>query len=369
MMKKNKGHWRVGSDLFETKIQAILEAQKRHLGYQDVSFHYNDEYWDRADWSVEPDADIHELYLQRAQQLRSQYKTLILRFSGGSDSQNILWTFLNAGIQIDVIIVNEYLNLTNTPRDQHQGSYEKIHVVDPILNDLDKQGYNYKKIYADTSDFYNLVLDPEWIFKINAPRLRLSEIQAPRTVTHPSLSAYNNKETCIISGIDKPQVWCKLDKLWHFSLPDILPCLCDPGHNEIVQEPFYWTADMPEISIKQSHLVKNFFKNNLDKMVKLNDQLRSVYEKSWLVPLLYPQVYKFAPGSELPYPDIPTVGIEDVNDGVADYNYEKNRAIYQAHQAGIDLADQLINESFKNKTSIRSKGLKTIYTKPRWLGK
>ena len=54
-MKKNIGYWRVGDNLFQNKVNAILEAQKTQ---QEISFHYNDEWWDRVDWTREPSESI-----------------------------------------------------------------------------------------------------------------------------------------------------------------------------------------------------------------------------------------------------------------------------------------------------------------------
>jgi len=364
-MLKNKGYWRVKDELFENKILAILSAQKQNLGPEDISFHYNDEWWDRADWTVEPQQSLEELYLTRALQLREKYKTLILRLSGGADSFNILFTCLENNIPIDVIAVNTYTQHINVDHQNHRASLEKINNVFPYLETLKNQGVNFVLKDLDTSYLFDLVKDPEWIFKINAPRFRLVEIQAPRTSAHPDLKEYDDESTCIISGIDKPWITCKQKKIWYFGFEDFIPCLVDPGHSKIVQEPFYYTADMPEITIKQSHVVKNYYKDKMP--VDCNEFFPWI--KNQLVPLIYPKYWKFTPGDPLPYFEVPVNPYLSINDDIVDDQYEKNKPVYNGHHQGVELADRLIERRFKKSDNLKKDGLSAIYTKSRWLGK
>lgn len=367
-MQANKGYWRVGQELFDNKILAILAAQKLNLGPEDITWHYNDDAWDKFDWSQEPPGELADYYLQRAKDLRSRYKTLILRFSGGADSTNILKTCVDNDIKIDVIAVNEYYHAWNVPRTEHLGSLEKVHLVDPYLELLEKQGYEFQKMYLDTTMFFDIVTDPDWIFKVNSPRFKIVDIQAPRTALHPNLAQYNNPDTCIISGIDKPGIWCMHDKIWYFSIPDIYSCMCDPSISDMVQEPFYWTADMPELLIKQSHAVKNYMRTKLDNFpISVNH--RFINGKQWLVPVLYPKYFQFEPGTPLPYYAVPTNPRYAVNDDVCDHFYENNQPIFDGHQQGVNLADNIIDRRFKKSDSIREQGLIEYWSKQRWLGK
>jgi hypothetical protein len=367
-MLKNKGYWQVKDELFENKILAILSAQKQNLGPEGVSFHYNDEWWDRADWSKEPTESLDDLYLKRALGLRSKYKKLILRLSGGADSMNILKLFVEHNIKLDAIAVNTYSEAVGIPKEQHKGSWEKINIVAPYLDELSKQGYEFERFEIDTSRFFSLVTEPNWFLKYNIPRLRMTEFQAPRTVLHPALAKYDSPDTCIISGIDKPWVWCLEDKIWYFSMPDSTSVLVDQ-HNNIVQEPFYWTADMPELVIKQSHAVKNYFQSHLDQYPKVSNNLAQSLKKNLLVPLIYPRYYKFTPGDPLPYLNVENTPTNGVVDGVCEDGYENNPIIYQAHQQGIDQVDQMLNPEFKDRGDLRKHGIKNIYSKKRWLGK
>jgi hypothetical protein len=46
-----------------------------------VSFYFHDEIFSKYDWTKEPNKDIHDMYRERALQLRDQYPYLILYYS------------------------------------------------------------------------------------------------------------------------------------------------------------------------------------------------------------------------------------------------------------------------------------------------
>ena len=58
---KNRGYWKVAGQEYGNKVQAILEAQRLNLDITDISFHYNDTWWDQHDWAVEPHESLDEL--------------------------------------------------------------------------------------------------------------------------------------------------------------------------------------------------------------------------------------------------------------------------------------------------------------------
>jgi hypothetical protein len=373
---KDKGYWQANGKYFDIKMNAILEAQSTN---SDVTFHYNDEAWDQADWTVEPEPSLDEFYLQRARDLRAKYKTLILRFSGGADSMNILRTFVDNNIKIDVIVVNEYFGLNKDDRNMHPGSAEKLAITLPCLDKLQQQGYVFERLELDNSKLFHLLGDdPDWIFRINTPRFRLVELSAPRTVLHPELQRYNSTDTCLITGLDKPHVFCKNEKVWYFLMPDYAQVLADPGHSLIVQEPFYWTADLPELVIKQCHVIKNYASAHIDQWPSAGKNLKGTTSKKWVVPLLYPKYFNFKPGDPLPYFNIPVENdpgpLGKVLRGfgpycnMVDYGIER-MPIYETHLRGVQLADRLMHRRFKAQESIFGDGVLASYSKKRWLGR
>ena len=79
--------------------------------FGEVSFYYNDHVFDKFDWGIPVDISLDRLYTFRAQQLRDKYKKLILSFSGGTDSIQVLNTFLKNRIHLDEIVVAHHTEL------------------------------------------------------------------------------------------------------------------------------------------------------------------------------------------------------------------------------------------------------------------
>ena len=376
-MEKNRGYWCVDNEYYTNKVLAIIAAQHRELGPEAITFHYNDEWWDQVNWRVEPDESLQELYIRRAQQLREKYETLILRFSGGADSYNILRTFVDNNIKLDVVAMNEW-HMAGTDTRLCTTNVEKKLLAIPLLNQIISQGAKFEVITNDYSPTFGQAVgdDPGWIFDINSPRFSCIDLTAHRALTTPEFDRWDSPTTGVIVGIDKPKVYFKEGKICYFSMPDILHTMHNPI-NKMVPEPFYWTADMPEIVVKQCHAVKNYWQDHLDKIVESKDRVHTITGKPKLVPLIYPECFgDLDPLAEkLTYwdHDDMTTRYRNGNSHAPrgwgwDWQLHKSPH-FKTWEAGIDLADRLIDRKFKDKDSIWENGLKLIHTKPRWLGK
>jgi hypothetical protein len=75
----------------------------------------------------EPEESISSLYLKRAEQLRNDYDYLILLYSGGSDSHNILETFMFNGIFIDEILILDQFDRSFRAKLEDQ-NFEFLHL-------------------------------------------------------------------------------------------------------------------------------------------------------------------------------------------------------------------------------------------------
>lgn len=376
MMEKNRGYWCVDGEYYTNKVKAIIAAQWRQLGPEDISFHYNDQWWDQAQWHVEPSQTLEELYAARARQLREKYKTIIIRFSGGPDSTNIIKTFVDNNIKIDVIALNTWLQ----PGVDHFLEYQNIEkklIAVPFLEKLKKQGVEFRVV---SNDYYPTLSilgdDPGWIFEIDAPRFFQMDICAHRALTTPEFDQWDDASTAVVTGIDKPKVILKEGKIWVWSLPDILHPLINPC-NQMIPEPFYWTADMPELPIKQAHIVKNYFKNNIHEMYSMDEKNFIAGNKKTLVPKIYQKYYgrDARPDDKEPFWDLDHMLMRYKNfqanqprGNGTDWQFHKS-SWFKVWKDGIDLADRLIDTQFKNTNSIWENGLKQVLTKPRWLGK
>jgi len=253
-----------------------------------VVFKFNEKVFRSIDWTVEPPFSLKELYVQRAQQLRDTYDYLILSYSGGSDSHEILYTFLENNIFIDEIQVIHYekamarfdRNFLKDIEGVNQFlEYEMVCV--PTLEKVRQLSPKTKISSIDMS--HNLIddiLNNKFTFMgINGKRTQASfVIQMTPYARNFYQHHYNNlyikktNKTGFIRGVEKPNLKVKNKKLT-FSFNDaaltgdklIRKNEIDPIYTI---ENFFWSKDAPLIPIKQSHVLKKAFEN--DKQLYLN---------------------------------------------------------------------------------------------------
>ena len=99
-MNKKLGFYTIGTSVFESKIQACILANKV-LKEMNQSIHplrllqwnFNDEVFEAYDWTKEPEKTLDQLYDARARDIREKYDHVIVSYSGGADSHNMLMAF------------------------------------------------------------------------------------------------------------------------------------------------------------------------------------------------------------------------------------------------------------------------------------
>ena len=94
------GYYRVGEKTTYSKLEAIEWSRQNNIS---VQFVFNDKIFSAIDWTQEPTTPLWEMYKDRARQIREAYDYVVLWYSGGSDSHNMLWAWIEAGLKIDEI--------------------------------------------------------------------------------------------------------------------------------------------------------------------------------------------------------------------------------------------------------------------------
>lgn len=262
--------------------------------FANVSFYFHDDIFSSIDWTKEPSESIDELYKQRALQLRDKYKYLILSYSGGSDSQQILDTFLKNDIFIDEIQTVSWSKAIDkidksvilNDKSVYQLLEYDMNVV-PNLKLIKELSPNTKITVLDTSDFlFNDVQSGnfEMIGIKNLGAYRALYVPNPRSWTltqnyHMNKSCVKDKVS-IIQGIEKPHFFIHEGKCY-FRFSDAGQYCEKVINNKLIDnvyknEYFFWTPDFPKIVLKQSHLLRN--RINSDK--KFYDTLEVAKNKS-----------------------------------------------------------------------------------------
>ena len=112
---KNKfGYFTVGDNHTYSRFEASQISQRTG---QTVKWYLNDIYYNSFDWTKEPIDDIQTLYKKRAESLRDRYDYLVLMYSGGIDSCNMLHAFIDNNIKLDEICTVCLLYTSPSPRD------------------------------------------------------------------------------------------------------------------------------------------------------------------------------------------------------------------------------------------------------------
>jgi hypothetical protein len=104
-MEQNLGHYIVDGKLYYSKSHALYESS---VSNKKIEWSFNNEVWENFSKNRLPilgKTPLDTLYKERAQQLRDKYDYLILNYSGGPDSHNILMTFINNNIHLDEVYV------------------------------------------------------------------------------------------------------------------------------------------------------------------------------------------------------------------------------------------------------------------------
>ena len=161
---------------------------------QDVRFVFHDNHFSKFDWTKEPTESLQELYKQRAIQLRDKYKYLIVGYSGGSDSHQILQTFLDNDIFIDEVFTSTWEKLldgidkTELSTDEHLKFFLEYELnVVPMLKLIKEKSPLTKITVIDSSDFlYNDVKTRNFevlgMLKTNGGSFRGLLVPIPQTI-------------------------------------------------------------------------------------------------------------------------------------------------------------------------------------------
>lgn len=268
--KSHFGYYRVGDYLTFSKFDALDVQQK--LGGA-VTWHFNDEVYSSYDWGKEPKEDLNQLYMDRARQLRAKYDYLVLMYSGGSDSYNMVMSFINAGIPIDEVACLTYYkgDAGNRSSAMNREIYESAMPTAYALRDSNPIFSNMVIREIDMTDigvnlFKNMSMFDYLYYTSNCTSVwNISKSFIRESI--PALrSLCQEKKVGFVHGSEKPQslIFYNGKFIYRFKsmLDGVLPARTQElNRPEEHDEFFYQTPDAPLITIKQVHIIKNFIRS------------------------------------------------------------------------------------------------------------
>ena len=262
--------WQCQDQVFRSKFLASVYATQAN---QQISFHFNDEILSELDWETEPPHDIDYYYKLRAESLRDQYDYIVLMYSGGADSSTILKTFLRNNIHIDEIAtygiwnhkIDKYYTLDNL---------EITFSATELLNRCVANGI--KVTHLNLLDGIDLLSTDDWIWHSDPLFSASQAVRFPTVYERPELQdrILAGQRVAVVLGHDKPRVLYE-DNALHYTLCDmggigtgIFPQFFDPDYNGPTCELFHTNVVVPEIMIKQSHMVARWYLENFGSQCK-----------------------------------------------------------------------------------------------------
>ena len=245
-----------------------------------VIWHYHDDLFNSFDWTKEPEESIDILYRNRCEQLRSSYDYIVLMYSGGSDSNNILDTFAKNNIHLDEICshisyegsgtIETLLNNEILMRMGNHGAVEKAEKYIKQYNMNTK--FRLYDVTQNTLKLYNN-FDFDSDYFINNTGISYTQCKPKAgTIMETGVKEWMNmytsgKKICFLWGNDKPHI-SGINDIFHFEINDYIDqsfSIKGVLNNEMnaVDELFYRGPNEQSIKImiKQGHILKRYFSN------------------------------------------------------------------------------------------------------------
>lgn len=282
-----------------SKLAAIKSLPKNNY---DLKWYFWDKEFSQFNWFKNPDVTLEQAYALRAQQLRDTYDHLVLCYSGGSDSHQILHSFVNNNILLDEIHFHGSFKMDKTrlPISRHPSfkNVEIYHVAEPKIKELQKKWPNLKVDFYDWTDnmvnYYRENQSGDWLLAGNAMS---TPNRGGRAHIHRSLRqtldlSYNKKKVAYIWGQDKPRI-TKVDDKWYMYFIDTVlnEHTCAPSNE--TDELFFWSPYSEHLLVKQAHVLKAYFESDPMRMQFLEkmtvQHLRSDRWYEVIKPVIYPK--------------------------------------------------------------------------------
>jgi hypothetical protein len=200
------------------------------------------------DWTKDPEESFEQLMDEEIRNIQNKYDTIILMWSGGTDSQTIYNVLKRNNVRIDEIIVF------------HDDKFEPLSYPKFAAKWLEENhtDTNTKITYKDRFDPVaksRVITDENWIFenRVMIPRFALGLYD--NVMLDYIKDNYANKKYCIINGHEQPDVI--RTNTGFYSRHNSISYKSLMGFENV--ECFF---TLPKLALKQSHMIKKFLIEN-----------------------------------------------------------------------------------------------------------
>lgn len=252
--------------VFNSKVEAMEHSRKANAP---LHFYYYDDKYSQIRWNIEPPQSLDYYYLEQAKRIREEHDYVVLCYSGGFDSTNILETFHYNNLKLDKIVTVGAFDQDNySVSDENHNGEIYLNVL-PYIKELGLtdilQVVDYSKLFSDLSNFSVLNQKDGWIDVCGgwfSPHhwfwYDVEKYVIP--------NEYKHKKVAIIFGKDKPALFSQgANMLSGFRFSDTpTNSYGSTASNRLNLDninriDFYWDPSYPEILIKQLHVLRKHF--------------------------------------------------------------------------------------------------------------
>lgn len=272
MINRELGFYVCDGKEFSSKILALLHSKQVN---KPADWIFNDRVFLSYDWTMEPEETLDQLYDRRARQLREKYDYIILSYSGGADSHNILMSFIRQNLRIDEIVVNyvgtagkQYIDLDpNNTNAENAGAEHYLQTL-PRLKEVQHLIPETKISIFDVSnhifDFMEGVGDASWVL---SKREGINPAGATRFNYLHLIDVRKRfdkeKSIGLVVGVEKPRVGIATDGRFIMRFTDRAANIITVAehikeYTNSTVEFFYWSPDAVPMMIKQGHVIKKY---------------------------------------------------------------------------------------------------------------
>ena len=284
------GYFKAGKNFCSYSLFETQEYASRTN--ENIEWNFNDEFFSTIDWTVEPAESLRELYAERARQIRNNYDYIVLNFSGGSDSHNILSTFLENNIYIDEILTHHaYEGI----KDKYTPYGNMVEVTLAAIPEANKYIEKFPTTLHRIVDISELIKD-YWKDNLNDLKYNflyynnyyptpynLISSGLPTILPEYQRLTESGKRVCFIHGIDKPHIYVTQGK-WYFAfLADAIDASFSPSRqikktavNDVL---FYWDPEAWKIPVKQAHVLRKYLYKNHGIIKAAGQKINTVDER------------------------------------------------------------------------------------------
>lgn len=303
------GYYLYNEKVFRKRYDLFDEIRKNNDIDPKASLWFYDDVFTKHSWVKEPEEDIDTLYKQQAQYLRDSYDYLILCFSGGADSYNVLYSFISNGIHLDEVYTAYPLKMmapiengTYYPDNKDLtilAEYKESAL--PRLTRLAKTNPEIKIRIGDFSNFIvdnykssNFIEDNKEALSVN--QAHYGGLREVYTVTEQMKYVADNIKgrVAVIFGYEKPS--------FTRANGHLITYFSDLGRNpplfaayDLPYEPvmFYHHPQAARMLIKQGHIFKKklISEPKLRKVFDGQFYANHIKESIWMEKLLYPSSF------------------------------------------------------------------------------